>query len=386
MDRLTVRDLSPEEQKVLVRVDFNVPIKDGKILDDIRIRSAMPTINYLLQKRAAVILMSHLGRPQGNGFEEKYSLQPIVEVLEGYLGHHVPLALACVGEVARQAVAQLSPGRVLLLENLRFHYGEEHPEEDPKFAAELSSYGDLYVNDAFGTSHRKHASVYTVPQAFPGKAAAGFLMEKELEFLGNHLLISPKRPFTAILGGAKVSSKIGVIEALLSQVDNLLLAGGMGFTFLKALGKSLGNSLVEESGVELARRVIELAEKNKVRIFLPSDVKIAKTCAPGVSWQEASIGQGIPQGFQGLDIGTKTVQEFCKIIDASATVFWNGPVGVYEVPPFDQGSMAIANCLARHPSAITVVGEEMLLLLLRWRGVRLRYLTYPQGEGRLLSF
>ncbi|ANG66135.1 phosphoglycerate kinase [Chlamydia gallinacea] len=386
MDRLTVRDLSPEEQKVLVRVDFNVPIKDGKILDDIRIRSAMPTINYLLQKRAAVILMSHLGRPQGNGFEEKYSLQPIVEVLEGYLGHHVPLALACVGEVARQAVAQLSPGRVLLLENLRFHYGEEHPEEDPKFAAELSSYGDLYVNDAFGTSHRKHASVYTVPQAFPGKAAAGFLMEKELEFLGNHLLISPKRPFTAILGGAKVSSKIGVIEALLSQVDNLLLAGGMGFTFLKALGKSLGNSLVEESGVELARRVIELAEKNKVRIFLPSDVKIAKTCAPGVSWQEASIGQGIPQGFQGLDIGTKTVQEFCKIIDASATVFWNGPVGVYEVPPFDQGSMAIANCLARHPSAITVVGGGDAAAVVALAGCSTQVSHVSTGGGASLEF
>ncbi|AUS59486.1 phosphoglycerate kinase [Chlamydia abortus] len=386
MDRLTVRELSPEEKKVLVRVDFNVPIKDGKILDDIRIRSAMPTIHYLLQKRAAVILMSHLGRPQGKGFEEKYSLQPVVEVLEGYLGHHVPLAPDCVGEVARQAVAQISPGRVLLLENLRFHPGEEHPEEHPAFAAELSSYGDFYVNDAFGTSHRKHASVYTVPQAFPGRSAAGLLMEKELEFLGQHLLISPKRPFTAILGGSKVSSKIGVIEALLSQVDNLLLAGGMGFTFLKALGKSVGNSLVEESGIELARRVLHIAQQRNVRIVLPIDVKVAKACTPAVSWTEVSIDQGIPQDLEGLDIGTKTVQEFCKIIDASSTIFWNGPVGVYEVPPFDQGSMAIANCLARHPSAITVVGGGDAAAVVALAGCTAQVSHVSTGGGASLEF
>lgn len=386
MDKLTVRDLSPEESHVLVRVDFNVPIKDGKILDDIRIRSAMPTIQYLLQKRAAVILMSHLGRPQGNGFEEKYSLRPVVDVLEGYLGHHVPLAPDCVGEVARQAVAQLSPGRVLLLENLRFHLGEENPSVYPTFASELASYGDFYVNDAFGTAHRKHASVYTVPQVFPGRSAAGLLMEKELEFLGRHLLTEPKRPFTAVLGGAKVSSKIGVIEALLSRVDNLLLAGGMGYTFLKALGKSVGGSLVEESGIDLARRVLQLAAEKNVRIVLPVDAKIAKTCSPGVAWREVTIEQGIPADYEGLDIGSRTIQEFCSIIEHSNTVFWNGPVGVYEVPPFDQGSLVIANCLARHPSAITVVGGGDAAAVISLAGCAAQVSHVSTGGGASLEF
>ena len=326
MDKLSIRELSPEGKKVLVRVDFNVPIKDGKILDDIRIRSAMPTINYLLKKDAAVILVSHLGRPKGDVFEEAYSLAPVVPVLEGYLGHHVPLSPDCVGEVARQAVAQLAPGRVLLLENVRFHKGEEHPDEEPSFAMELAAYADFYVNDAFGTSHRKHASVYRVPQMFPNRAAAGFLMEKELEFLGQHLLVEPKRPFTAVLGGAKVSSKIGVIEALLSRVDHLVLAGGMGYTFLKAMNRQVGNSLVEETGIPLARKVLEKARALGVKIYLPEDAKVAKRCEAGEDWQEVSILDGIPEGFAGFDIGTKTIALFSKVIQDSATIFWNGPV------------------------------------------------------------
>lgn len=386
MDRLTVKDISPEGKKVLVRVDFNVPIKDEKILDDVRIRSAMTTIDYLLKRDAAVILMSHLGRPKGEGFEEKYSLAPVVKVLEGYLGHHVPLAPDCIGEVARQAVAQLSTGRVLLLENLRFHCAEEHPDQDFSFAAELASYGDFYVNDAFGTSHRKHASVYTVPQAFPGRAAAGFLMERELEFLGTHLLESPKKPFTAILGGSKVSSKIGIIESLLSKVDNLILAGGMGFTFLKALNKQVGNSLVEASGIELARRVIDLAKHRNVRIVLPIDVKAAHTCTPGVAWQEVLIEDGIPNDLEGLDIGTKTLQLFSEIIAQSETIFWNGPVGVYEVPPFDQGSRAIAQCLAHHPSAITVVGGGDAAAVVALSGCAAQMSHVSTGGGASLEF
>nr|CRI42798.1 Phosphoglycerate kinase [Chlamydia pneumoniae] len=385
MDKLTVQDLSPEEKKVLVRVDFNVPMQDGKILDDIRIRSAMPTINYLLKKHAAVILMSHLGRPKGQGFQEEYSLQPVVDVLEGYLGHHVPLAPDCVGEVARQAVAQLSPGRVLLLENLRFHIGEEHPEKDATFAAELSSYGDFYVNDAFGTSHRKHASVYVVPQAFPGRAAAGLLMEKELEFLGRHLLTSPKRPFTAILGGAKISSKIGVIEALLNQVDYLLLAGGMGFTFLQALGKSLGNSLVEKSAFDLARNVLKIAKSRNVTIVLPSDVKAAENLQ-SKEYSVISIDQGIPPHLQGFDIGPRTTEEFIRIINQSATVFWNGPVGVYEVPPFDSGSIAIANALGNHPSAVTVVGGGDAAAVVALAGCSTKVSHVSTGGGASLEF
>lgn len=386
MDKLSIRELSPEGKKVLVRVDFNVPIKDGKILDDIRIRSAMPTINYLLKKDAAVILVSHLGRPKGDVFEEAYSLAPVVPVLEGYLGHHVPLSPDCVGEVARQAVAQLAPGRVLLLENVRFHKGEEHPDEEPSFAMELAAYADFYVNDAFGTSHRKHASVYRVPQMFPNRAAAGFLMEKELEFLGQHLLVEPKRPFTAVLGGAKVSSKIGVIEALLSRVDHLVLAGGMGYTFLKAMNRQVGNSLVEESGIPLARKVLEKARALGVKIYLPEDAKVAKRCEAGEDWQEVSILDGIPEGFAGFDIGTKTIALFSKVIQDSATIFWNGPVGVYEVPPFDQGSKAIAQSLASHSSAVTVVGGGDAAAVVALAGCTSQISHVSTGGGASLEF
>lgn len=386
MDKLSIRELSPEGKKVLVRVDFNVPIKDGKILDDIRIRSAMPTINYLLKKDAAVILVSHLGRPKGDVFEEAYSLAPVVPVLEGYLGHHVPLSPDCVGEVARQAVAQLAPGRVLLLENVRFHKGEEHPDEEPSFAMELAAYADFYVNDAFGTSHRKHASVYRVPQMFPNRAAAGFLMEKELEFLGQHLLVEPKRPFTAVLGGAKVSSKIGVIEALLSRVDHLVLAGGMGYTFLKAMNRQVGNSLVEETGIPLARKVLEKARALGVKIYLPEDAKVAKRCEAGEDWQEVSILDGIPEGFAGFDIGTKTIALFSKVIQDSATIFWNGPVGVYEVPPFDQGSKAIAQRLASHSSAVTVVGGGDAAAVVALAGCTSQISHVSTGGGASLEF
>ncbi|MBQ8498811.1 phosphoglycerate kinase [Chlamydia sp.] len=386
MDKLSIREISPEGKKVLVRVDFNVPIKDGKILDDVRIRSAMPTIDYLLKRDAAVILVSHLGRPKGGVFEEAYSLAPVVQVLERYLGHHVPLSPDCVGEVARQAVAQLSPGRVLLLENVRFHRGEEHPDEDPGFAVELAAYADFYVNDAFGTSHRKHASVYRVPQMFPGHAAAGFLMERELEFLGQNLLVDPKRPFTAILGGAKVSSKIGVIESLLSRVDNLILAGGMGYTFLKAMHRQVGDSLVEESGIPLAKKVLERAQALGVKIYLPVDAKVAKRCETGEDWTEMSIGDGIPEGLAGFDIGTQTISLFSQVIQDSATIFWNGPVGVYEEPPFDQGSKAIAQRLASHSSAVTVVGGGDAAAVIALAGCTSQISHVSTGGGASLEF
>ncbi|ADH18411.1 phosphoglycerate kinase [Chlamydia trachomatis] len=386
MDKLSIRDLSLEGKKVLVRVDFNVPIKDGKILDDVRIHSAMPTIHYLLKQDAAVILVSHVGRPKGGVFEEAYSLAPIVPVLEGYLGHHVPLSPDCIGEVARQAVAQLSPGRVLLLENVRFHKGEEHSDEDPSFAIELAAYADFYVNDAFGTSHRKHASVYRVPQLFPDRAAAGFLMEKELEFLGQHLLVEPKRPFTAILGGAKMSSKIGVIEALLSCVDHLVLAGGMGYTFLRAMNRQVGNSLVEESGIPLAKKVLEKAQALGVKIHLPVDAKVAKQCDSGEDWRELSIQEGIPEELAGFDIGAQTIELFSKVIQESATIFWNGPVGVYEVPPFDQGSKAIAQCLASHSSAVTVVGGGDAAAVVALAGCASQISHVSTGGGASLEF
>ncbi|WP_213358141.1 phosphoglycerate kinase [Chlamydiifrater phoenicopteri] len=383
---LSVRDLSPEGKRVIVRVDFNVPVKDGKILDDTRIRAALPTIRYLLQKKASVIVMSHLGRPKGKGYEAAYSLQPVAECLSKFLGFRVPLASDCIGDKVAQAVAELPSERVLLLENLRFHDGEEHPENHPEFAANIASFGDFYVNDAFGTSHRKHASVYVVPQFFPERSAAGFLVEKELEFLGQNLIQSPKKPFSALLGGAKVSSKIGVIEALLDKVDNLLLAGGMGYTFLKAIGKQIGNSLYEESGIPLAETILRKAKDKGVSVFLPVDAVVAKEANVDADTEVVQMDKGIPQHLEGLDIGPETLQAFTEVFSRSATIFWNGPVGVYEVKPFDKGSMEIAKYIASLQGVVSVIGGGDAGAVANLAGVSERVSLVSTGGGASLEF
>ncbi|MFO7320999.1 MAG: phosphoglycerate kinase [Chloroflexota bacterium] len=350
MNKATIRDIDLKGKRVLVRVDFNVPIDNGQVGDDTRIRAALPTIQYILeQEPRAVILMSHLGRPKG-GPDPKYSLRPVAAALQNLLGREVQFAPAAVGQEAEQALASLPEGGVLLLENTRFYPGEE--KNDPELARSLASLGDVYVNDAFGSAHRAHSSTVGVADYLP--AVSGFLMEKEIDYLST-ALENPKRPFVAILGGAKVSDKIGVIEALLGKVDRLLIGGGMANTFFKAQGIEMGNSLVEADALDTAR---SLLQKGGDKLVLPVDAVIAdKLDQPGET-RSTEIAQGVPQGYAVYDIGPKTIQQFREALSDAQTIVWNGPMGVFEKPPFDQGTNAVAQILAEatERGATTIIG------------------------------
>ncbi|MGI6034860.1 MAG: phosphoglycerate kinase [Limnochordia bacterium] len=348
MKKLSVRDLDVHGRRVLVRVDFNVPMEQGQITDDKRIRAALPTISHLVKEKARVILMSHLGRPKGQVVEE-YRLDPIARRLEELLGQEVIKVDDCIGPEVQRTVAALAPGEVCLLENLRFYPGET--ANDPDFAAALAGLGDLYVNDAFGAAHRVHASTVGVAKILP--AAAGFLMEKELEFLGQ-LLQEPARPFVAVLGGAKVSDKIGVIRNLLTRIDALLIGGGMAYTFLKAKGLEVGKSLLDEGHVELAGELMEEAAARGVDLELPEDVVAADRFAEEASYRVVPVS-AIPSTWMGLDIGPSTSERFANIIAGAKTVVWNGPMGVFELAPFARGTLAIAQAMAEL-DGFTVVG------------------------------
>ena len=350
MNKKTVRDVDLAGKRVLVRVDFNVPLEGDRVTDDTRVRAAIPTLRYILdQKPRALILMSHLGRPKGEPKPE-FSLRPVVPVLSALLGTDVAFADDCVGPKAKEAAAALPEGGVLLLENTRFHAGET--KNDPTLSAELAELGDIYVNDAFGSAHRAHASTVGVTNHLP--AVAGFLMEKELQYLSS-AIASPQRPFVAILGGAKVSDKIGVIEALLRKVDKLLIGGGMANTFFKAQGYAVGDSLVEE---EVLQTAAELLEKSGERLYLPVDVVIADAFANDASTQVVSPADGVPAGWRILDIGPKTLEVFQKALEDARTVVWNGPMGVFEMDNFAKGTQEIAQILARltEKGTVTIIG------------------------------
>ncbi|MDI6823601.1 MAG: phosphoglycerate kinase [Bacillota bacterium] len=402
-----VADLEVRGRRVLVRVDFNVPLSEGKVADDTRIRAALPTVQELLARGAAVILCSHLGRPKGR-YDEKYSLAPVRDRLEELLGQPVRWASDCVGPEAERAAAALGPGEVLLLENLRFHPGEE--ANDPDFARALARLADAYVNDAFGAAHRAHASVARVAGLLPG--AAGLLVEKEVAFLGG-LLESPRRPFLCLLGGAKVSDKIGVIRNLLPRLDVLALGGGMANTFLAALGWDLGSSLVEEGGLDLARDLVGEAEKAGVRVLLPVDLVVAGEAeagaatrvvtlpAPGgavgrrgVTGPAGAVPPGgspgeqrplVPAGWKALDVGPATVSAILEEAERAGTVFWNGPLGVFEVEPFDRGTMAVARGLAAVPGVVVVGGGDSAAAVAR-AGVAARLAHVSTGGGASLEF
>jgi phosphoglycerate kinase len=348
LQKLSVRDLDVRGRRVLVRVDFNVPMEQGRITDDKRIKAALPTITHLVKQQARVILMSHLGRPKGQVVEE-YRLDPVAKRLGELLGQDVIKVDDCIGPEVQEAVDALAPGEVCLLENLRFHPGET--KNDPDFAAALASLGDLYVNDAFGAAHRAHASTVGVARLLP--AAAGLLMEKELKCLGQ-LLQDPARPFIAVLGGAKVADKIGVIRNLLTRVDALLIGGGMAYTFLKAKGLDVGQSLLDAEHVELAGELLEAAAARGVDLELPEDVVAADRLAEDASRQVVSVSE-IPSTWMGLDIGPRTRERFADIIAGAKTVVWNGPMGVFELAPFAQGTFAIAQAMAKL-DGFTVVG------------------------------
>ncbi len=377
--KLGLDQLDVKGKRVLVRVDFNVPIKGGEVADSTRIKESLPTVQKLIREGAKTILVSHLGRPK-KGPEPQFSLAPVRKKLSDLLGRPVLFASDCVGPLAEAKASELKPGEVLLLENLRFHPEEE--KNDPEFARKLAALGELYANDAFGTAHRAHASTEGVTRFFE-KRAAGYLMQKELDCLGK-VLSNPERPFVAVLGGAKVSDKIAVIDNLLPKVDKLLIGGGMAFTFLAAQGKKVGSSLLEPERFELAR---SLLQKGKDKIVLPVDSMAAPEIKPDITVQIIPTGE-IPDGLKGLDIGPGAAEEFATILDGAKTVLWNGPMGVFETPPFDSGTKKIARTLAEITAkgATTVVGGGDSAAACAKFGLKDKMSHISTGGGASLEF
>ncbi len=353
MARLSIDDLKVKGKRVIARVDFNVPLDENQnITDDFRIRAALPTIKKLLADGAKLILMSHLGRPKGKVVPEQ-SLKPVAAKLQTHLDNKVTCAPDCVGDEVKALVDAMKEGEVLVLENLRFH--AEETKNDPEFAAQLASLADLYVNDAFGTSHRSHASTAGIAKYFK-QCAAGYLLEKELRYLKD-ALDNPQKPYTAILGGAKVTGKIEIIEKLFGKVDNILIGGGMLFTFLKAQGYGIGKSLLEEDKIELAKETLAKAEKYNCKIYLPTDVVVAPELSENVPVDIVSF-DAIPDDQLGVDIGPDTTMIYMQVIESSKTILWNGPMGVFEITPFSTGTESVARKLAEVTAAgaITVIG------------------------------
>ena len=378
----TVQDLDCAGKRVLMRVDFNVPVSGGAVTDDTRIVAALPTIRYLLQKKARLVLCSHLGRPKG-GPDPKYSLKPVRERLTRLLRQDVAWADDCVGPEAERAAMALQDGGVLLLENLRFHPEEE--KNDPAFAQALAKLGECYVNDAFGTAHRAHASTEGVTH-YLKPAVAGFLMKTELDYLGT-ALESPKRPFVAVLGGAKISGKIDVLTALLGKVDRLLIGGAMMFTFLKAQGKPVGRSLVEDDRLDLARELLATARSRGVELVLPTDC-IASTAPDGSAPSAPKPIEQLGANEMGVDIGPETLAAFTARLRDAKTVVWNGPMGIFEVPAFAAGTMGVAKVLAplKAMGAVTVVGGGDSVAAVQQSGLAERFSHLSTGGGASLEF
>lgn len=384
MKKLSLYDLDLKGKKVLMRVDFNVPLtSDGHVADGTRIINALPSIQYILGQGASLILLSHLGRPKGKR-DQKYSLKPCAEFLAQQLDKQVLFANDCTGDEARQQVGKLREGDILLLENLRFHSAEEDPDVDNQFAKELAQLGDLYVNDAFGTAHRAHSSTTVLPSFFPGAAATGFLMEKEVSFLSS-LIQTPKRPFYTIIGGAKISSKLGVLDSILEKVDGIFIGGGMVFTFLKALGHEIGSSICDDTFVETAKNFIAKCNEKAVRLFLPKDILIASEISEKAETRTVTIKEGIPEGWSGVDIGPKTLEEWQGILSKGATIFWNGPMGVFEIEPFASGTNALAQILADLPAA-TIVGGGDSIAAINKLGISKNFTHISTGGGAALEF
>jgi phosphoglycerate kinase len=373
-NKKTVRDIDVKGKRVLVRVDFNVPLKDGQVGDDTRIRAAMPTIQYLLDHGAAVILCSHLGRPKG-GPDPKFSLRPVAAHLEKLMGKSVAFAEDCVGAPAEAAAKALKPGEILLLENTRFHPEEEKNGED--LARGMASLADLFVNDAFGTAHRAHASTEGVTHFLPG--VAGFLLEKEIRYLGQ-AVAEPKRPFVAILGGAKISDKIGVIRNLLSKADSILIGGGMANTFLKAKGFDMADSLVEEDAVETAK---QLLADGGGKLHLPVDMVLADRFDAEAESKTVKVGN-VPAGWRILDIGPETVKAYAALLKGAGTVVWNGPMGVFEFPRFAEGTYGVAKGVA-DSGAISIIGGGESVAAIQQSGLADKITHISTGGGASLE-
>jgi len=382
MRKMTIRDLNLKGKRVLMRIDFNVPLdSQGKITDDTRIRETLPTIRYILDRGGKAILMSHLGRPKGR--DEKQSLCPVAKKLEELLGRKVFFSPDCIGEEVRKLVSKLKEGNCLLLENLRFYKEEE--ANDPEFARKLAEFGDIYVNDAFGTAHRAHASTEGVTRYFQVRAA-GFLMEKEIDYL-SRALENPTRPFVAILGGAKISGKIDVIQNLLPKVDKLLIGGGMAFTFFKAQGLQIGKSILEADKVELAKEVLEKVKGESDKVILPVDCVVADKFE-NTAQQKVVDSKAIPPDWIGMDIGPATINIFREILEECQTAVWNGPLGVFEMENFAIGTKAIAEILAQitEAGATTIIGGGDTAAAVAQAGFADKMSHISTGGGASLEF
>jgi phosphoglycerate kinase len=380
MRKKTARDIGLKDKRVFVRVDFNVPRdKDtGRILDDTRIRATLPTIDYLRGEKARITLASHLGRPQGR--DQSLSLRPVAGRLSELVSQEVKFADDCVGAEAQSLAYSLQPGEILLLENLRFYAGEE--ANDPEFAKALASLAEVYVNDAFGAAHRAHASTEGITKHLP--AVAGFLMEKEIEYLSKAAL-EPEHPYAAIIGGAKISTKMGVLKNLLAKVDKLLIGGGMANTFLKGEGFEVGESLVEDDYLEQAREVMQRAEERGVRLLLPADVIAAERFEAGSPARRVSV-KDVPAGWRIMDIGETTVDVFARALQGCRTVVWNGPMGVAEMGPFSHGSHRLAGVIANLRDATTIIGGGETAAIVEQLGLQARFSHVSTGGGASLEF
>ena len=384
MNKLSIKDIPLSGKKILMRVDFNVPLKeDGTIADDSRIVASLESIKYVLNQNASLILMSHLGRPKGKK-DPKLSLAPCAKRLSELLKKPVTMAPDCIGDEVEKLVKDLKLKEVLLLENLRFHEGEKHPDKDPSFAQSLAKLGDIYINDAFGTAHRKHSSTYTITKYFPKKALAGLLLEKEISYLGNYLK-KPKNPFFAIIGGKKISTKTGVIINLIDKVDELFIGGGMAYTFFKAQGKNIGNSIFEEDQIDTVKKILNKCLEKNVSLNLPLDVKIADKFSNDANIKTISTNDDIPKNWQGMDIGPKTISIWKEKFKSAATIFWNGPMGVFEMPNFFDGTKQIAYALASS-SAIAIIGGGDSVSAINSLNLKDKFTHLSTGGGASLEY